>query len=256
MKEKYKAIIIDNEISGIANLSQSLHTVDRIHLIGTATRGNIGRDLVIHSRPDLIFLDVDTPGLSGFDFVRDAKETFDWPVKVVFYTACDKHLMESLQCSTFDYLLKPYTNPEFQDVINRFFHFIEGNKETPKSSWAVQQLISDYQTYFLVSTFNGFRSIKLHDIGYFDYENKSKNWFAVLANQKIPLKRNTRADYILKLSNHFKQINQHQIINLRFLTAIEGKKWKCILSSPFDKAENLYITRNYFKSIQDSFCLL
>jgi two-component system LytT family response regulator len=254
MKDNYTAVIIDDELTGIDNLRHSLSNIERITLVGTAMNGAEGKNMIFHSKPDLIFLDIEMPDMTGLDLLKDPKEVFDWPVKVIFYTAYDKYLLEALRASAFDYLLKPYKEFDFLRAIDRFFESADKEDCSDLSNQAIKQLFKEDSSRFLIATIKGYRSLRANDIGFIEYQKDNKHWFIVLEKQRISLKRNTSSECILKLSPHFKQINQQQIINLNYLASIEGKK--CILLPPFDKADDLYISRNYFKSVQDSFYIL
>ncbi|MFV0404003.1 MAG: LytTR family transcriptional regulator DNA-binding domain-containing protein, partial [Bacteroides graminisolvens] len=109
-------------------------------------------------------------------------------------------------------------------------------------------------SHVLITTVRGYQSLRFDEIGYFEYAKESKHWCVILEKQRIQLKRNTTADDIVRLAASFVQINQQQIINISYLRAIEGKK--CLMLPPFDQAESLLISRNFFNSVQDRFFML
>lgn len=254
MKDKYTAIIIDDESIGISNLSHSLQLIDKIKVIKSAQNPIIGKELILRDRPDLLFLDVEMPETNGFDLLRDLKEVLSWPMQVIFYTAYNKYLLNALRESAFDYLLKPYTNEEFQLVINHFLNYMDSEEKKKPLQDSLSKICAKDNSHFLITTIKGYRSLRIDDVGYFEYNKERKHWFTIIQNQRIALKRNTTADDILKLATQFTQINQQQIININYLGAIEGKR--CIMLPPFEKADELNISRNYFNSVQERFYMI
>jgi two-component system, LytTR family, response regulator len=254
MKKQYTAVIIDDEQAGITNLRNSLNEVDRIVLIGSSSDAQEAKNLIIHSKPDLIFLDVEMPEMTGFDLMSEIKDKINWPFRVIFYTAYDKYMLDALRVSAFDFLLKPYKETEFREVIDRFLKSADKEADEDNSLKSIDHFLQENPSLFLVSTIRGYRSLAIKEIGYFEYDKANRHWLVVLENQKIPLRRNASCESIVKLSPLFKQINQQQIINLNYLTSIEEKQ--CVLLPPFENAKNLFISRNFFKSVQDSFFLL
>jgi two-component system LytT family response regulator len=254
MKTKFTAIIIDNEQDCISKLEQSINRIELIELAGTAQNGNTGKELILKIKPHILFLDIEMSDMTGFELLRDIKDSVNWPMQVIFYTAYDQYLLEALRESVFDYLLKPYTEKDFATIINRFFLHIndESKQECLKSD--IKNLTELNNNTFLVTTIRGYCSIKFSDIGYIEYNKERKHWFAILKEKKIQLKRNISADDILKLSPLFAQINQQQIINISHLDTIEGKE--CKLDSLFKETSKLIISRNYFNTVQDRFLIL
>lgn len=254
MKNKYTVAIIDDEYSGINSLRQSLTLTDRLILTGIAMNSGDGKNLIIQSKPDIVFLDIEMPDISGLALLRDLRDRINWPIKIIFYTAYDKFLLDALRESAFDYLLKPYKDTDFLNIINRFLLCMDNDKKTDYQTPSFQELFKENSTRFLVPTIKGYRSLIVTEIGFFEYQKSEKHWCAILDKERVPLKRNTCATSILQLSDCFRQISQSHIINISFLSHIEGKR--CILSFPFDNVDNLSISRNNLKPLQDSFYIL
>ncbi len=254
MNKQYNVVIIDDEEIGISNLSRSLSNFSEILIAGTSQSAQTGKNLILEKRPDLLFLDVEMPETSGLELLHDIKNLINWQMQVVFYTAYEKYMLEALRESAFDYLLKPYEESEFQTVMNRFFDSVD--KEDKLSSFidSLSQLIPENRT-FLIATITGYITLRQEQIGYFEYVKENKHWYITLQNGKhIQLKRNTKAEDIIKLSKSFAQINQQQIINIDYLTMIEGKK--CVLYPPYEEKTDLIISRSFLKSVQDKFNLI
>ena len=109
-----RAIIIDDEPLAIEALEIILKKKcrDDVQVIATSNSPKLGKALIEEHQPDLVFLDIEMPGMSGIDLVRSfSNPTFH----VVFITAFDAYAIEALRLSAIDYLLKPV---EADDIIN------------------------------------------------------------------------------------------------------------------------------------------
>ena len=99
-----RTIIIDDEPSAVSVMTTLLqkHCKDDIELVGTANDPAEGRSLIAQLHPDLVFLDIEMPGMTGVDLVKSFKApTF----RVVFVTAYDGYALEAFRVSAIDYLL-------------------------------------------------------------------------------------------------------------------------------------------------------
>jgi two-component system LytT family response regulator len=254
-KDKYDVVVIDDEEKGIRDVYHSLKNYEQFRIAGTTQKADIGKELILSTQPDLVFLDVEMPEMTGLELVREIKENITWPMQVVFYTAYDKYLLEALRESAFDYLLKPYEEEEFAKVIRRYLEYAENATKQKSFEEHVYNLYNQDGSYFFITTFKGFRRINMEDVGYYEYDTENKLWMIVLrANETIKLKRNISSDDILALSENFIQISNKQIINIAFLKSIESKK--CIMSEPFDQVDHLIISRKYLDAVQEKFFML
>jgi two-component system, LytTR family, response regulator len=111
------AVLIDDEINNLDNLSRLLGTYcPEVTVLGTALSAAEGREAIIRHRPDLVFLDIQMPGQSGFDLLGSLSEyTFD----VIFVTAYDQYGIQAVKFSALDYLLKPIHIDELRSAVDK-----------------------------------------------------------------------------------------------------------------------------------------
>lgn len=252
-KDKYSIIIIDDEALCINNLCQSLKELEKFEIIGIEQKPEVGEKLILKKRPDLLFIDVEMPHITGIQLVQSIKDKVDWNMQVVFYTAYDKYLLEALRTSAFDYLLKPYKEEDFKTVINRFLEYVENKDNTSSFKAQVSDLYSHKDVRFLITTIRGYQMINIKDVGYFEYNPIKRLWYIALKGKLVNIKRGITSNDILQLSNNFVQVNQHQIINAEYLDTIEGKK--CLLSAPFEN-KPFVISRKYQENVEDHFFMI
>lgn len=108
-----RTIIIDDELSAVNVLSLLLKKkcAAEVEIIATSSSPTEGLALIMQHQPDLVFLDIEMPGMTGIDLLR----SFDKPgFRVIFVTAYDAFAVEAFKLSALDYLLKPV---EAEDII-------------------------------------------------------------------------------------------------------------------------------------------
>jgi two-component system, LytTR family, response regulator len=115
-ERKWKAVIVDDEELARQLLSEMLGTHPEIEIAACCANGMEAVKAVAEHRPDLLFLDVQMPKLSGFDVLEliDAEG-----VAVVFVTAFDNFAMKAFEVHAVDYLLKPYSRERFDAALER-----------------------------------------------------------------------------------------------------------------------------------------
>jgi|AGTN01.2.fsa_nt_gi Response regulator of the LytR/AlgR family len=247
----YTVAVIDDEPVCIRNLRESLADFPELTLVGEEQKVEDGIKLILQETPDLLFLDVELPGMSGVELLHNLQYRITWPMQVVFYTSYQKYWLDALRESAFDYLLKPYGHEEFSLIIHRFFEHTARQKNLQFFDRKFSELLPAHQI-FLVPDVTGYQLLRINQIGYFTYVNSQRQWNAASTDGKqVSLRRNTKAGDILEASSLFVQINQRQIINLSYLCTIRGKT--CHLIPPFDREENLCVSRNYLKTLQEKF---
>ncbi len=113
-----RTIIIDDEPSAVSVLTTLLqkHCRDDIELLATASDPAEGRALIEQLHPDLVFMDVEMPGMTGVDLVKSFKTP---SFRVVFVTAYDAYALEAFRVSAVDYLLKPIGSEDVVKVVQK-----------------------------------------------------------------------------------------------------------------------------------------
>ncbi|MEW6211257.1 MAG: LytTR family DNA-binding domain-containing protein [Acidobacteriota bacterium] len=110
-----RAVIIEDEPFARQTLREFLAEVDWVELIGEADNGPDAVRLLDHLRPQLVFLDVQIPGLSGLRVL----EQIDYEPAVIFTTAHDEYAVRAFEFGAIDYLLKPFGRARFRKTLDR-----------------------------------------------------------------------------------------------------------------------------------------
>ena len=110
--EKLKAILIDDELSSLQNLRQKLDEFcPDLQVVATAQKPEEAMLLIKHHKPDVIFLDIEMPKMSGF---RMLDELGECDFEIIFTTAYNHYAIDAIRISAFDYLMKPIAIKELQ----------------------------------------------------------------------------------------------------------------------------------------------
>jgi two-component system, LytTR family, response regulator len=124
-----RTIIIDDEPSAVNVLALLLKKKckDVVEVIATSNSPTEGKDLIEALSPDLVFLDIEMPGMTGIDLLR----SFTNPAfRVVFVTAFDAYAVEAFRLSAIDYLLKPVDGDDIIRVVQKIKKEIDKNQNT------------------------------------------------------------------------------------------------------------------------------
>ena len=117
MKEQIRAVLIDDEKHCIETLKYELGMhCPQVSIIGTASSGPEGLALIGEVKPDLIFLDIEMPGMSGFEMLRQLGNT---DADVIFVTAYDQYALQAFRCAATDYLMKPVISDQLAEAVSR-----------------------------------------------------------------------------------------------------------------------------------------
>ena len=114
-----KTIIIADNNDAARSLAEHLADYDEVSVAGIAYTGFDGLTMVSEHQPDLIFLDVQLPDISGLDFLDRVDIFTHGRCRVVMYTAYDEFVLHAFRKKAFDVLLKPIDGKELATVMGR-----------------------------------------------------------------------------------------------------------------------------------------
>ena len=113
-----KSLIIDDERSARSRLARLLQKHPAVSVIGESDNGPDAIMQIEKVRPDLLFLDVEMPGLTGFDILRALPDTITLPL-VIFVTGYDQHALAAFETNALAYLLKPVEPDRLAHAVER-----------------------------------------------------------------------------------------------------------------------------------------
>ncbi len=116
-EKKIRVLIVDDERAARERLKDLLQKESDIEIVGTATNGREGVQGIERLKPDLVFLDVQMPGLTGIEVVK--KVGPQHMPEVIFVTAYNQYAVNAFDFAATDYLLKPFDDERFEQSLAR-----------------------------------------------------------------------------------------------------------------------------------------
>ena len=164
--DKYKVVIVDDDELSLENLTFALAKDERFSVEGIAHNARQGKKLIAQIRPDLLFLDMELPDMTGMQLLQEMRDDLSRTMRIVFYTAYDKYMIQAIREAAFDYLLKPFDDQELKDILDRFVKQATVLKPEPLFS---NVPVSSRQTFIVFTPTNDMRALRPSEIGFFRY---------------------------------------------------------------------------------------
>ena len=117
-----RAYLVDDERLAVERLSRLLDGTGRVHVVGSSTDPEVALAAIESVRPDVLFLDIQMPGLTGFEML----ERLPVPVPVIFTTAYDEHALRAFATNSIDYLLKPVDVDRLAQALDKLERLTSG----------------------------------------------------------------------------------------------------------------------------------
>jgi two-component system LytT family response regulator len=213
-----KAIIIDDERLARTELRKLLQDFPEVEVVDEAANAQEGLARIETHNPDLIFLDIQMPGKTGFDLLSE----LDRAPQVIFTTAYDEYALKAFEVNALDYLLKPIEPKRLADALNKLAAGENGNGAATNGSSEPttenRSLLTEHDQVFVK---DGERCwfVKLGDIRLFEsVGNYAKVFFG--ANKPLILKSLNALEERLDEKVFFRANRKH-IVNLRMIEKIE-----------------------------------
>ena len=244
-----KAFIVDDNTEAIELLRRMLESNFSVTVAGTATDAESAASLIAKTEPDLIFLDVELPTMSGLEFCTMIRSELKPETKVVFYTGHDKYMLEAIRRHAFDYLLKPPTPQDLSQIMIRYYE--DNLKGIPQAARTETRL----PIILVVNAMNEHLTLRLEQCAFFRFNQERKVWEAVCMDGTVfTLRHRTTADTLLNYSGDLIQIHKRYIVNINHIKKIQDSR--CILNEPMDDYQELKISKNYRQSLLAAFYVL
>ena len=208
-----RAIIIDDERLARAELKKLLQDYPEVEVIDEAANADEGITKIDSLQPDLVFLDIQMPGKTGFDMLAELERA----PHVIFTTAYDEYALKAFEVNALDYLLKPIEPKRLADAMQKL-HVVETKENHIAPENFNQSILTEIDQVFVK---DGERCwfVKLSDIRLFEsVGNYAKVFFG--ANKPLILKSLNALEERLDPKTFFRANRKH-IVNLRMIEKIE-----------------------------------
>ncbi|MDE5423577.1 LytTR family transcriptional regulator DNA-binding domain-containing protein [Ancylomarina sp. DW003] len=244
--KKIKTIIIDDESLARDLIKSYLADNNQIEILGEYSNGFQGLKAINELHPDLIFLDVQMPKLTGFELL----ELLDKPYNIVFTTAYNEYAIKAFEHNAVDYLLKPFSKERFEDAIAKAIHRTQSQVE---ESDTIEKLKNhddknkDKLNRVVVKSRNKIDIIPVDEIRYFEAQD---DYVMIYTHDGHYLKQKTMKYFETHLNpKEFCRIHRSYLIRIEEISKLEPYEkdsWMLVLKS----GEKLKVSKNGYKLLK------
>ena len=215
-RQKWKALIVDDEELARKLLREMLGSHPEVEIAAECGNGMEAVKAAGEHRPDLLFLDVQMPKLTGFDVL----ELIDRDnVGVIFVTAYDQYAMKAFEVHAVDYLLKPFSRERFEAALERAKHQKPQKEVDAGELAAAARPAGEYAERIVVK--DGTK-VTLIPVLKLDYVEALDDYVSLVTEGRKHLKQQTLSGLELALDPKlFVRIHRSYLVNLERVTRIE-----------------------------------
>jgi two-component system LytT family response regulator len=265
---KLRTLIVDDEPLALKLLRVKLEKLQVVEIVGECKNGREAITSILDLSPDIVFLDIQMPGLNGFDVVKGLQS--DILPLIVFTTAYEQYALDAFDVHAVDYILKPIDDERILRAVERAVERIEGvegHDNKPRILGAIDsikkqedlgdeanQRISDIplsnqvvDKKIVIKDRDEITILKQSDIEWID---AAGDYVCLHAEGQTHIKRSTLKELLTELDpNVFKRVHRSTIVNLNFIDkVIPHTKGECFLL--LGEFEKIKVSRNYKDAIK------
>jgi len=219
-----RIIIIDDEPLARSLLAEMLSDEQGIEIVAECNDGFEGMKAIQEYQPDLIFLDIQMPKITGFELL----ELLDNPPQVIFTTAYDEYALKAFEVNALDYLMKPISPERLKKALEKVEMKLKAPVKNPLFEGKVPQLPEQAQR-IVVKDAGNIKIIPLADVLYLE---AADDYVKINITEKYFLKHQTMGNFEQQLPAHqFVRIHRSYIVNIQHIHKVElyEKEQYCVI---------------------------
>jgi len=216
MQRTIRYVAIDDNIIDLLLLKEYAAAFPILQPAGNCSQPTYAIELIDQLKPDLLFIDIEMPGISGLEILRKLKQKV--PINI-FITSHPEFAVDGFELAAFDYIIKPLTEERFANTINRVQEY-----------WEMKQKANAYEVLFeneFLVIKEGYTHVKLpvHEIIYLE---AMQDYTKVVTEKKNYLTLTTLTGFLENLSSEkFKRIHRSYAVALPKISAITNNSLVC-----------------------------
>ncbi|MEJ6583238.1 MAG: LytTR family DNA-binding domain-containing protein [Crocinitomicaceae bacterium] len=211
----YKTILIDDERLAREELKLILTKFPQIEVIGEARNGEEGIEIISGLKPDLIFLDISMPGMTGFEMLKKLEHI----PHVIFVTAYDQFALKAFEVNALDYILKPLDPKRLAETLDKLKSSDEDDFESEEPIEDLNRKLGVNDNVFIKDGEKCY-FVKLSEVRMFESDG---NYVKVYFDKNRPLILRSLNSFEERLdATYFFRANRKFIINLDWVVGIEN----------------------------------
>ncbi len=221
-----KALIIDDEPLACDLVQEYLQEYDQIEVAGVYHDGFQAIKAIGEHEPDLIFLDIQMPKITGFEML----ELLDEPPAVIFATAFDEYAIQAFESNAVDYLLKPFSKERFDRAVQKYLHRTEHEKQENRE--AVARAMPKDQNRVVIKDGSKIRIIPVKEVIRLEADD---DYVKIHTEQGNFMKKKTLTHFEESFSpEQFVRVHRSHLVNVAHITRID----------PYEKNSHVALLKN------------
>jgi two-component system LytT family response regulator len=212
-------VLADDEVLARQKLRQLLRNEPEIDVLGEGSTAAETLDLVRATKPQLLFLDIQMPGMDGFEIATElcSSKTFPMP-HIIFTTAHDQYALRAFEIHAMDYLLKPFTQERLSSAVERVSKEVLAGNQRPAANGPAGQNGTRYTNRIVFKSRGRIVFLPVSDIRWISAE---ENYVRISTQGETHLLRETMAHLEEKLDpNMFLRVHRSSIVNLQHVKEV------------------------------------
>jgi two-component system, LytTR family, response regulator len=245
------ALIVDDEPVARQILREELEALS-VEIAGEAENGEVALLQILSGKPDVVFLDIQMPGMSGFELLTHLNG--DHAPAIVMVTAYDQHAIQAFEAGAIDYLLKPVSQQRLALALERAKRIARSPAQAAEKLAQLQELTPAAkpdlpavrkivgkigQEYFLLSA---------HEV--FAFQAEGDLTWIITAKQRYLATQNLKAIEERFPSSSFRRIHRNALVNveqIRKMSMITSQRWLVTLNN----GQEFVVSKRQAKNVRD-----
>ncbi len=209
-----RAVIIDDEENGRISLREKLKNYcPDVQLVGEAADAAKGLELIDREDPDIVFLDIEMPGMDGFEMLEQVP---DRVFHLIFTTAHSQYGIDAVKSGAFDYLLKPVDIEELRESIEKIKKRQQRHAELPEEIVPSIKPVRPNSRKITIPTMEGLVFITMDDIIHVEAQD-NYTVFHLTNQPKLTVSKTLKEFEDLLPPDRFYRVHNSHIVNLNFV---------------------------------------
>ncbi|HEX2921087.1 MAG TPA: LytTR family transcriptional regulator DNA-binding domain-containing protein [Bacteroidales bacterium] len=244
--EKIRAIIIDDETPARDIIRHYLSEFNDIEIVAECSDGFDGLKTISKMKPDLVFLDIQMPRLTGIELAEVMTEK----PQIIFITAYDQYAIKAFELNAADYLMKPFPKVRFKEAVKKAIDKIKAGDAVRPANEVLAKLpeSADPINRFVVRKGNAINLIPVDRVKYIEAQD---DYVMIYHSEGKAMKQETMKSCEDKLPpKNFVRIHRSYIVNVAEIKKLEpyGKENHVAI---LNTGEKLPVSRNGYKHLKD-----
>jgi two-component system response regulator LytT len=231
-------IIIDDEPYSRHELEHLLGEFDEVDVVGQAGSGEEGLELILQLEPEVVFVDMEMPRMTGMELVATLQKLRVIPI-IIFATAHPEFAIQAFRFQALDYLLKPFSQDDLAETMKRVYKSLEISKETTVVD-KISRLAVEYQDKIIYVSPNIILYASAED----------GDTVIVTKHNRYPIKTSLKDLERKLLPHHFFRTHKGFLVNLQAVQQLIPWFNGAYHLKLVEVEDDIPVSRNYIKALR------